>query len=97
MAALPQRLTLDNMQTTWAKALDPVISNALVQGQLLKNVPLVIGTNVINHGLQRNLQGWFLVSPRGSAVVYMAAQQSNGTLSLTLVASAAITTDLWVF
>lgn len=95
--SLPQKLTLAALQTQWAQQLNPVISNVLINGQLLKSIPLVIGTNVINHGLQRNLQGWFLVSPRGSAVVYQAAQQPNGTLSLTVVASAAITTDMWVF
>lgn len=95
--ALPKKLKLDDMQTTWATALDPVISNILVNGQLLRNIPLAIGSNAISHSLQRNLNGWFLVSPKGSAVVYQAAQQPNPTLTLTVIASAAITTDLWVF
>ena len=94
---LPQKLSLPQMQTTWAKQLDPVISNPIVNGQLLKNVALVIGSNAVSHGLQRNLSGWFLVSPKRYATVYQAAQQPNPTLTLTLVASAAVTTDIWVF
>jgi len=95
--ALPQKLLLPQMQTTWAQQLDPVISNVLVNGRLIKGVPLVSGTNVINHGLNRAVNGWFLVAPQGSATVYQAASQANETVNLTVVASAAITTGIWVF
>lgn len=95
--ALPQRLPIDQMQTTWANQINPVLANLLIQGQLLTNIQLANGTTAISHLLQRKLQGWFLVSPQGGATVYQASIQPNPTLTLTLVSSAAITTDLWVF
>lgn len=94
---LPQQLALPQMQTTWAQQLNPIIANALVNGQLLPSIVLNNGTTVISHKLGRQPQGWFLVSPLGAATVYQAAQQPNPTLTLTLVSDAAITTSVWVF
>ena len=54
---LPQRLTLPLMQTQWASQIDPVLTNELVQGQLLQNITLTAGANVINHKLGRKLAG----------------------------------------
>ena len=39
----------------------PVISNPLMSGRLMPNVKLVTGANVISHGLQRRLRGYFVV------------------------------------
>ena len=94
---LPQKLDLPKMQTTWAQQIDPVLQNLLVQGQLLKSQSLINGTITINHKLGRQPQGWFLVSPQGSASVYQASYQPNPTLLLTLTSNAAIITDIWVF
>jgi hypothetical protein len=97
MANLPQKLSLDQMQTKWASQLNPVLANLLVNGQLLANQTLIDGSTAINHKLGRTPNGWFLVSPQAAATVYQAAYQPQPTLTLTLVSSAALTTDLWVF
>ena len=94
---LPQKLSLPMMQTQWAQQIDPVLANLLIQGQLLQNISLSSGTNVINHKLGRTPQGWFLVAPQGSNDVHQAAQQPNPTLTLTLVSASALTTGIWVF
>lgn len=94
---LPQKLDLAKMQTIWAQALNPVIANLLLQGQLLSNQELITGTNAVNHKLGRNPVGWFLVSPQGPSVVYQEAYQPNPTLFLTLNSSADMTTGIWVF
>lgn len=96
---LPQGLTLDMTQNTWASAIEPIISNPLNNGNLLKNIPLVSGTNVINHKLGRNLQGWYITRQRGSAPSVYDNQDSNQTpqLTLVLVSSASCTIDLAVF
>ena len=97
MANLPLQQTLPQLQSKWSTALNPVIANLLVNGQLISNISLINGTTVVNHKLGRNIQGWFLVSPQGAAIVYQAVRQPNPTLTITLVSNAAIVTDLWVF
>ncbi len=87
------------MQTRWAAVLDPVVANPIVQGSLIRNVALTTGTNEVNHKLGRRLQGWIIVRQRGPASVYD-NQDSNSTmqaLTLTLVSSAAVIVDLYVF
>lgn len=98
MANLPQRLDLDMMQVTWATALDPIISNPATNPTILKNVPLVVGTNVINHKLGRKLQGWKIVRKRASADIYD-EQDTNQMpqLTLVLVSDAIVTIDLECF
>lgn len=94
---LPRKQPWEMAQTTWAQALDPVISNLLVNGQLLKDIALSNGTTVINHKLGRQPQGWILSAPKGAAIVYQASQQPNPTLTLTVISNAAVMTDMWVF
>lgn len=95
---LPQKQALPLMQTTWAQQLDPVISNEIVNGQLLQNQPLINGVTVVNHKLGRKLVGWFVVGINGAAIVYD-SQASNQTPQLTLVlnSNAAVSVNLWVF
>ena len=87
------------LQTQWAKFIDPILSLPMVQQNTLKNVVLTSGTtNRINHGLGRELQGWFIIRLRASATVYD-TQDSNQTpqYTLQLVTSANVTVDLVVF
>lgn len=95
---LPQRLSLTQMQNTWATQLDPIIANPTVNNLILKNIALVTGTNVINHRLGRVLQGWKPTRIRASATMYD-TQDTNQTpqLTLVLVASAPVVVDLEVF
>ena len=94
---LPQGLSLDQTQNTWATMLDPIIMNALVRGQQLNGVKLISGTTVINHKLGRKLQGWFIVDLNGAAQVYRTNATTMPDLTLTLVSNAAVTVSLWVF
>jgi hypothetical protein len=95
---LPRRLTWDIAQDRWASQLDPVIASAPNNSNILKNVVLAIGSNVINHKLGRVLQGWQLVRIRAAATIYD-NQDSNQTpdLTLILVSNAVVTIDLEVF
>lgn len=95
---LPQKLDLPKMQTTWATQLDPIIANPLLQGQMLSNIALINGSNVVNHKLGRKLVGWFIVGINGAAQVYD-TQVSNQTpqLTLNLTSNANVTCNLWVF
>lgn len=95
---LTQKLPLELMQTQWAQQLNPIIANPTVNNLILKNVSLTTGTNVINHKLGRNLQGWKPTRIRASATFYD-QQDTNQTpqLTLVLISSADVIVDLEVF
>ena len=88
---LPQKLPLPLMQTQWAAQINPVIEAVQNNSLILERVKLVSGSNVINHQLGRDLQGWKIVRKRtwfstGTATVYDVSdtQDSNNMPSLTL-------------
>ena len=95
---LPQKLSLDMMQTAWAQQLNPIIANPTIDNLILKNISLVAGVNVINHKLSRTLQGWKPVRVRGPSIIYdQQDSNQNPQLTLVLVASAPVVIDLEVF
>ncbi len=96
---LPQKLSLPMMQTTWASQLDPIISNPILNGNILKNVALSAGANQINHLLGRNLQGWYVIRMRNNFAQIYDTQDSNQlpSLTLSLVSSASVNVDIAVF
>jgi hypothetical protein len=86
---------LQLMQSNWSSQLNPIIVNPGLQISLLKDINLVTGNNVINHKLQRNQQGWYVVDITGVADIYRNAPLNN--LTLTLNSSANVTVSLMVF
>ena len=90
--------TLSLMQTNWATQINPVLALPINSGNLLQNISLTAGSNVVNHLLSRKLQGWFLVRKRGSSDIYD-TQDTNSTqaLTLNLQSSAAVSVDIYVF
>ena len=89
---------LSLMSNSWATQLNPVLAQPMSKGTILKNVTLISGTTTINHTLQRPLIGWQIIRQRASASVYD-TQDSNQhpDLTLTLVSSALVVVDLFVF
>ena len=98
MQLLPKKLSWDLAQDRWAAILNPLIKSPSNNRLILKNVNLIAGTNVINHGLGADLQGWNPIRVRASTTLYD-LQDSNQMpdLTLVLVSSAAVTIDLEVF
>lgn len=96
--ALPRNLTWDLAQYRWASQLDPVLAQPQNQGLLIRKVGLINGHTVINHMLDRKLQGWILVRQRAQASIYD-AQDSNQTpqQTLILISDQAVVVDVWVF
>lgn len=84
----------DNVDT----AINALPSIQIIQGQLLTNIKLVNGTNIIEHKLGRELIGWFTTRLRGAAQIYD-EQDTNRSSNLTLILNSNInvTVDLWVF
>lgn len=52
------------LQTNWASLIDPIIARRQNQSNILVGVPLVVGTNTINHKLGRVLKGWKITRAR---------------------------------
>jgi hypothetical protein len=83
------------LQTQWKSQLNPALSNPLNNSSILMNVPLDVGTNVINHLLQRVQQGWIITDIQAPSVIYRNAPFN--TITLSLHASAATTVNILVF
>lgn len=79
----------------WAQSLNPFLANPLNYPQQLKNVALIAGSNTINHGLGRLMQGWFITDINGVATIYRSGLLND--LTITLTASAPVTVSLGVF
>lgn len=86
---------LSMLQTKWASILNPVLGNPINSANLLAGVHLASGVTVVNHGLDRLPQGWFVVDINGAATIYRSAAFSP--ITLTLTSSAAVTVSLAVF
>lgn len=86
------------LQTRWSAEINPVIDNPTSKPTILKDVALVIGSNVINTLLQKKLQGWKIVRQRGPANIYD-QQDSNPRpeLTLVLVSDAIVSIDLEIY
>jgi hypothetical protein len=94
MAQLPQGQPLGLMQNQWASQLNPVIANQLVNGNPLTGILLSNGTTTVNHLLGRLPQGFIQTNKNGLGDYYF---KNINTLTVQIVANAAITIDLWVF
>lgn len=92
---LPQKLTLDQMQNRWASIIEPVLGNLILQGNTLKNIQLINGSNVINHLLSRMQQGWIITDVNASASIYRSQPFNDKTLTLT--SNAACIVNIYCF
>ena len=94
---LPLNLNLSAMSTRWKAIIDPFLGNPSNSSNILSNVSLIEGTNVINHKLGRSMQGWFITDQQGAANIYRPNTAPFNSLTLTLISSAAVTVNLGVF
>lgn len=102
MNAIPlvqtQDKDINQLQQNLSQALNPVIQNPVISGNILVQQKLISGFNVINHGLGRKLQGWFLVRKRGSSDIYDTQDLNQSpAATLQLQSSAVVSVDIYVF
>ena len=102
MQSIAKVQTLDRnfnqFQTNVTSSVNPVLANPLVNGTILPNVSLAVGSNTISHTLNRNLQGWIIVRQRALSQIFDTQDSNpNPSLTLILVASTAVVVDLYVF
>lgn len=104
MPTLPQFQTIGDgvsakdfglLQNTWGQIINQVLNNPLNQANILKDVQLVMGVNVVNHLLGRKMQGWFLTDIQSAANIYRSAPFNSQTLVLT--SSGSVTVSIGVF
>ena len=95
MSQLSSKLEWEMAQNKWAGVLNPIIANPITNPTILKNISLVAGVNVINHGLQKTQQGWFISDINAAATVFRSQPFNDKTITLT--SSAAVTINLVVF
>ena len=90
---------LSMLQTQWSQNINPVLSNPLLNGNMLTNVALKTGINQINHLLDRKPQGWVITRMIDGFVQVYDTQNSNQmpTKTLTLMSSGNGTIDLLVY
>lgn len=89
---------LNQVQINLVRTLNPVFNTPILGGNLLTSQTLAVGSNTINHGLDRALNGWIIVRQRAEANVWD-SQDKNTTPKATLVlnSSAAAVVDIYVF
>lgn len=91
---------VNQLQNNIIAAVQPWLDNPISEGRtpLLVSISLSVGANVVLHGLNRALQGWFIVRKRAAADIYD-TQDTNTepSVSLLLTSSAAVVVDLFVF
>src|ERR1700679_2962003 len=87
---------LNQVQFQLVRTLNPVFNTPTLGGNLLTSQSLVVGSNIINHGLGRTLNGWQIVRQRANAQIWD-SQDSNKspTSTLALNASAAVVVDIY--
>lgn len=84
------------MQTRWSKLIEPFLSKPIINGIILSDLNLVSGNNVINHKLQRNLQGYIVVAQNAAAQFYQVVSPMP-ELTLILNSSATVKASIYVF
>lgn len=89
---------INRIQDNLVRTLNPVFNTPILGGNILQNIPLIVGTNAINHKLGRALQGWYLVRKRGPAEIYD-TQDANTTptKTLLLITDTDVVVDIYVF
>lgn len=88
---------LSLVQSSWAKIIQPVLDNPLNDGIAIKGIKLASGNNVVNHKLQRKMQGYLVTAMYDSYAQLYTTTSQQPTLNFNLNASAPTTVDLWVF
>jgi hypothetical protein len=85
-------------QNNVASALNPVLNAPIVNGFLLENISLGVGSNTIAHKLQKQIRGAIVTQKNANSDVYFLQADANAPLINIIVnASVACTVTLWVF
>lgn len=87
---------LNRVQSNVEKALTPVLTNLLLDSNLVREVPLVVGTNVVDHKLGRAPIGYIITRQRAAANIYD-VQDTNSTPSKNFLINSDAVTNVDVY
>ncbi len=79
------------LQNKWSSILNTVLGKPLSSANILTDVQLNTGVNVINHLLGRKMQGWIISDINASAILYRSQPFNDKTLTLTTNSDCVIT------
>lgn len=85
---------LDNIQNEASLKIKEITNKEIVNGRLINKVVIGATDTTIEHGLQREIVGFFIVNKAVFADVITIAKDKK---KLILRANTAVTVDLWVF
>lgn len=88
---------LNQLQSNLANALNYPLTNPLLFGAQIRDIALKTGSNTINHGLGRKLQGWILIGINAAITLYDMQLVNPSDQTLILVASGPAIANLYVF
>lgn len=71
------------MQNKWSAILNPLIAKPLSSANILKDIPITMGVNTINHLLGRKMQGWIICDIDANAILYRSQPLNDKTLTIT--------------
>jgi len=90
--------TVNRLQDQNVRVLNPLLSNPLVQGHILSNLPLKAGLNNIDHGLDRAPSGWTITNITSPATIIQATGSQNLASKFMILSSSAVcTASIYVF
>lgn len=86
---------VNQLQQNILQALRPLLQSPLLNGVIVQDQVLSIGDNVITHGLDRPIQGWFPCRVLDAACALY--EVSSNSANVTINSDAVATIDLYVF
>lgn len=92
---LSNKLAWEKANPLWASSLNPVLANPLNNISVLTNISFRVGVNILDHGLGRMMNGWFVIDPQGSGTLFRS--QPLNKLTLTLTSDADFVSSIGVF
>lgn len=85
---------LDRLQDSIKAYINQFKDNLTIDGTLLKDVTLAVGSNDVQNPLQRPVNGFYVTKQNAAGLVW---GNTFTAQTLTIHASAAVVVDMWVF
>lgn len=89
---------LDKVQSNISDYVQPLTNNPMLDGLILTEVDVSTSSTIVNHGLGRDIRGWFIVNKDSNINVWaVSSEQSFPGTQLVLTASGTGIVSIYVF
>ena len=98
-ADFPMARVFNTAQDHVESVIDPVLNSAIIDGVIVEDVDLVVGSfTSVEHKLGRKPRGYLVIRKSAAETVYEdVGDYDNRKLFIKLRASGSVTVNLWVF